>query len=144
MDLIAYRHENWSQVIRPASPHREWMDRSPESFATRCLPLNIANAHGWEILSPIGFAACWNGDMRTQDVTFQFEDPPGHHPPVSMFGQGTFSMHIQALFRTPPGYDLFITGPPNWFKDGVAPLSAVVETDWSPYTFAMSWKFKTF
>jgi hypothetical protein len=29
------------------------MDASPEAFAYRCLPLNIANAHGWGILTPV-------------------------------------------------------------------------------------------
>ncbi|WP_373690517.1 DUF6065 family protein [Sphingobium sp. DEHP117] len=27
------------------------------SFAFPCLPLNIANTHGWQISSPIGFSA---------------------------------------------------------------------------------------
>jgi Family of unknown function (DUF6065) len=29
---------------------RAWMDATDQRFAYRCLPLNIANAHGWEIL----------------------------------------------------------------------------------------------
>src|SRR5690606_32375126 len=40
-----------------------------------------------------------------------------------------------------PGIDLFVTGPLNRPKDGIAPLSGIVETDWSPYTFTMNWKF---
>ena len=32
-------------------------------------------------------------------------------------------------------------GSPNSAKDGVAPLSGVIETDWSPYTFTMNWRF---
>lgn len=31
-------------------------------------------------------------------------------------------------------------GPPSSVRDGIAPLSGVVETDWSPYTFTMNWK----
>ena len=34
-----------------------------------------------------------------------------------------------------------MTGPVNTAKDGIAPLSAVVETDWLPYSFSMSWRF---
>ena len=37
--------------------------------------------------------------------------------------------------------DLFATGPINRPKDGIAALSGIIETDWSPYTFTMNWKF---
>ena len=49
MDLTCYLHPGWSPRIRPAEPTRDWMTNTPKSFAYRCLPLNIANAHGWEI-----------------------------------------------------------------------------------------------
>jgi hypothetical protein len=51
MKLIAYLIDGQTIEIRPASARREWMDQTIDSFAYRCLPLNIANAHGWEILS---------------------------------------------------------------------------------------------
>src|SRR6185503_3221431 len=31
--------------------------------------------------------------------------------------------------------------PPNAAKDGIVPLGGVIETDWSPYTFTMNWRF---
>ena len=68
MDLICYIHPSWRPLIRPAEATRDWMTDSPESFAYRCLPLNIANAHGWEILSPCAFAAQWNGSMTPADI----------------------------------------------------------------------------
>ena len=142
MDLLCYLHPSWAPLIRPAEATRAWMDATPESFAYRCLPLNIANAHGWEVLSPCDAEAYWTGRSGTEDVIVR--PAPGtaaHDAPVSLFGQGTITFHIQALFRTPPGWDLFITGSPNSFKEGVMPLSGVVETDWSPYTFTMNWRF---
>ncbi|MCR5876565.1 cupin-like domain-containing protein [Phenylobacterium sp. J426] len=32
-------------------------------------------------------------------------------------------------------------GPPNAPKDGIGALAGVIETDWSPFTFTMNWKF---
>ena len=61
MDLTCFLHPGWQPLIRPAPAKRDWMDGTPESFAYRCLPLNIANAHGWELLNPCAFDACWNG-----------------------------------------------------------------------------------
>lgn len=142
MDLTCYLHEGWNPRIRPAEATRPWMDGTPEAFAYRCLPLNIANAHGWEILSPCSFEAIWHGGSETRDVTVRVPPHvPEHDRPVSLFGQGTITFHIQGLFRTPPGWNLWISGSPNRPKDGIAPLSAVVETDWAPYTFTMNWQF---
>ena len=142
MDFICYLHPGWDPLVRPAEATRPWMDATPEKFAYRCLPLNIANSHGWEVLSPCDVEAYWTGRPGTEGVIVR--NAPGtaeHNKAVSLFGQGTITFHVQALFRTPPGWDLMITGSPNRPKEGMMPLSGVVETDWSPYTFTMNWKF---
>jgi hypothetical protein len=142
MELTCYLHPGWKPRIRPAEATRGWMDATPEAFAYRCLPLNIANAHGWEVLSPCAFEACWRGGAETRDVVIRVAgDVPPEERPVSLFGQGTITFHIFGLFRTPPGWNLWVGGPPNRPKDGIAPLSGVIETDWSPYTFTMNWRF---
>jgi len=142
MELVAYVFPGWEPRLRPASSRRDWMDASPERFAYRCLPLKMANAHGWEVLSPCGFSASWNGGMRPEDVTIVCD--PGTPPdlaPVALFGQATLTFHVQAILRTPPGWNLWVSGSPNAAKDGISPLAGVIETDWSPYTFTMNWRF---
>jgi hypothetical protein len=117
------------------------MDAAPEAFAYRCLPLNIANSHGWEILTPCGFEVVWNGGMNVEDVVVRAD--PGtrvEDMPVALFGLGTFTFHVQGLFRTSPGWNLWVSGPPNSGKDGAFALAGVIETDWSPYSFTMNWK----
>jgi hypothetical protein len=142
MDLTCYLHPGWEPLIRPAKATRDWMDQTPESFAYRCLPLDIANAHGWEVLTPFAFDACWNGGISVDDIDFRL--PDGVQPdlaPVSIFGQGVLTFHIFGLFRTPKGWNLWVSGPPNQPKDGIYPLTGVIETDWAPYTFTMNWRF---
>jgi hypothetical protein len=63
------------------------------------------------------------------------------HTPVSTFGEGVLTVQIDGLFRTPPGRNLWVGGGPNSPKDGVYPLTRVIETDWSPYPFTMNWRF---
>ena len=126
--------------IRPASSKREWMDATDERFAYRCLPLSMANAHGWVIRCKSGFEAEWNGGTGGQDVQVfapgqEQTEARGH------FGYGILTFSPQAMFRTEPGHNLWVAGPPNSFKDGIQGLSAVVETDWMPYSFSMNWKF---
>lgn len=104
LDPVCHVFSGWEPRIRPAATRRDWMDASPESFAYRCLPLRIANAHGWEILSPCGFEALWNGGPLVEDVTVSLDGPASEiDTPVALFGQGTVTFHIPALFRTPPG-----------------------------------------
>jgi hypothetical protein len=116
------------------------MDATEESFAYRCLPLSIANAHGWEVCCRGGFEAIWNGGEDAEDVqVFPVGDGPakaeGH------FGSGILTFYLRAVFRAEPGHNLWVTGPPNNFKDGIQGLSAVIEADWMPYHFTMNWMF---
>jgi hypothetical protein len=126
--------------IRPAPAEREWMDNSDQKYAYRCLPLNIANCFGWEILCEEGLLATWMEDETTSGVIVQHDSnrvtQAGSH-----FGHGILTFHIPCLFRTEPHINLMATGPINRPKHGIAPLTGVIETDWSPYTFTMNWKF---
>ena len=142
IDLTCYVYPRWAPRLRPAARERDWMEAAPERFAYRCLPLAIANAHGWELLGHTGFAARWNGGAGADAVEIVLDS--GADPakaPVSLFGLGTLTFHVEGLFRTPPGWNLWVGGPPNAAKHGIAPLSGVIETDWSPYSFTVNWRF---
>lgn len=140
MKLIAYVMDGMKIDIRPAPVERAWMDASDQRYAYRCLPLAIANAHGWEILCPSGFAAAWNGRPRIDDLQI-YPDAGTVAPALSHFAQGILTFHLPCLFRTEEGYDLVAQGPVNSPKDGIYPLTGIIETDWAPYTFTMNWIF---
>jgi len=140
MKLTAYLQPGEAPLIRPAPLERAWMDQTPERFAYRCLPLNIANAHGWEVICPARVRAIWFGRPDLPALTIETDAPP-HQRPVSHFGSGILTFHIGCLLHTEPGIELWINGPPNRPKHGIYPLSGVVETDWSPFSFTMNWQF---
>jgi Family of unknown function (DUF6065) len=140
MRVTAYVIDGHQMDIRPAPVERGWMDATGDRFAYRCLPLAIANAHGWEILCRGGFVARWSGGPELGALKI-FGDPGSAPSAVSHFGHGILTFHIPCLFRTEPGVDLFAQGPINRPKDAIAPLSGIVETDWAPYTFTMNWQF---
>jgi hypothetical protein len=141
MKLTAYLIKNDSKVdIRPAPLERDWMEGTPVRFAYRCLPLNIANAHGWEILCARGFSAIWNGGDGLDAISFA-PDPGEGAIGLSHFGSGIMTFHMDCLFRTEAGFDLIVQGPVNRPKDAIYPLSGVIETDWAPFTFTMNWRF---
>ncbi|MDB5313067.1 MAG: hypothetical protein JWO38_7269 [Gemmataceae bacterium] len=125
--------------IEPAPIPREWMDKAPQRFPYRCLPLAIANQCGWVLKCPVGFRAYWYGGPAKEDVELRFDGPPDNRI-MTHFGVGTITFSVPYLFRTPPGINLWVKGPSNWLKDGVQPLEGVVETDWLASTFTMNWK----
>lgn len=144
MKLICYSTDGTHPLLRPAPRFRDWMDATPDRYAYRCLPLNIANACGWQVLLASGFTAVWDGSAATDAITITPDDNrrgPSVHLPISHFGSGILTFHLQALFRTEPGVQLFVTGPLNEAKDGISPLSGIIETDWAPYSFTMNWRF---
>ena len=104
------------------------MDATHQQFAYRCLPLSIANSHGWEVLCPAGFSAVWRGDAALDAITI-IPDPGTAPAAVSHFGHGVLTFHIPCVFRTDPDFDLMVQGPVNRPKDGLYPLTGVVETD---------------
>ncbi|MBV9552810.1 MAG: hypothetical protein JO032_08475 [Alphaproteobacteria bacterium] len=128
-------------LIVPAPLERSWMDRSPQGFAYRCLPLNIANSHGWLILNSAPFVAEWDGRAEIDAVAVRAIGEPAELLASSHFGSGILTFRVNALFRTDPGFDLVVTGPINQPKDAIQPLTGLVETDWTAATFTMNWKF---
>lgn len=127
------------KTIRPAEKRRAWMDATGERFAYRCLPLTIANSHGWEMLCERGFDVVWDGSPGSNGIAVTAHD--GGPPPArGHFGSGIVTIGPHVIIRTPPGYNLWVGGRPNSFKDGAQALSAIIETDWMPFTFSMNWK----
>ena len=140
--LTCYQVYTPGPRIVPGRAARAWMDATPERFAYRCLPLGIANAMGWEILSPCRIEAEWNGGIELDDLTVAIDDPVwgARHFAQSHFGSGILTFHVGYLFRTDPGVGIWARGIPNLPKDGIAPLEGIIETDWLPFTFTMNWK----
>src|SRR5262245_59427937 len=148
MDLICYLIDDHPVDIRPARNDRNWMSETPGAYAYRCLPLSIANGHGWEARCPVTCEAEWNGGPNKDDIQITFEEGTdslvGKKTSTfveSHFGSGILTFNVGVVLRTDPGYDLWVTGPVNDFKDGIQALSAVIETYWMPFIFTMNWKF---
>lgn len=125
--------------LRPNAPTRQWMDETSESFAYRCLPLNIANAHGWSFHLKQDILVHWNG-RNEQDAIAIKSDKPFDGVAASIFGHGIVTFHTHGVFKTEPGWNLMVGGSVNEPKDGISPLTGVIETDWAPYSFTMNWK----
>lgn len=141
MRLTCYPLQTYPPEIRPGRPERDWMDEYTDRHAYRCLPLTIANCTGWEIVAPAAFRATWNGGRDVSDVTVESENDIHKAFVMSMFARGTLTFGPGWLFRTEPGWDMWVGGPPNRIKHGIQPLTGIVETSWLPQPFTMNWQF---
>jgi hypothetical protein len=127
--------EGWQ--LRPAPARRNWMDELPHAY--KCLPLVLANQWGWQLLCPTDVVATWDGSDGLDAL--RIEVPPQYEPAIkSQFGAGIVTFSPPWLFRTPPGWNLYLKGPTNRWKPNCAPLEGVIETWWLNYTFTLNWK----
>ncbi len=122
--------------ILPARASRRWMDAFPDRHAYRCLPLTIANAHGWDLLCPSKAEIIWNGGPRTEDLIVVGD----HAFCRSHFSSGIVTFHTDYIFRTDDGWNLLASGPFNSPKDGASPLTGIMESNWLAYPFTMNWQ----
>jgi len=142
MKVRAFTHGPMVPELRPARPHRDWMDAFHERHAYRCLPLAIANNFGWEVLSPCDLRIDYDGGYGAEAIKISAEDdyPLLSHFAASNFTRGILTLHTGYIFRTDPGWSLLVTGPVNEPKSFMSPMTGVVETDWLPYPFTMNWQ----
>lgn len=142
MKLTCYTLDAGPNEIVPGRTDRDWMDAFDARHPYRCLPLVMANSTGWEILSPCSFTATWTGGPRAEDIRLDPDDDYDiKRVATSHFMRGVLTFHTSYLFKTEPGWDMWVGGPPNTIKDGIAPLTGIVETDWLPFPFTMNWHF---
>ncbi len=142
MQLDCYRVLQRPPPIVPGNSQRDWMDSHDNRHPYRCLPLSMANSSGWEVLCPMDLKIVWNGKKSETALSFFTTGDTANLPSFvgSHFRYGIVTFHTGYLFRTPPGWGTWVMGPPNRPKEGIQPLTGLVETDWLPFPFTMNWQ----
>lgn len=131
--------------LRRAHPQRAWMQDTPGAggstgYASRCLPLLIANQLGWDVVSrrTYVFVPLENGHFLIHPLDGTL---PTAGAPQNNFGGGLVTWPSPWSFETPPGWDLLVLPPVNHLaRPGVTALGALVETDHGITRFTFNWK----
>jgi len=145
MKLIAYKTFEYNcQKLVPAARTRDWMDKTPGSFAYHCLPLVMANSLGWFIINDIPCEMEWDGTEPSSGLRVWPTEPvtevQKYYMPSSHFGSGVVTFHSEFMFWTEKKISIMTKGPANMPKHGIQSLEGVIETDWLPYPFTINWK----
>ncbi|MCK0208090.1 DUF6065 family protein [Starkeya koreensis] len=106
MKLVAYAIGDGVEIVT-VSPERAWMDGARDRSPYSCLPLAIADTHGWELRNPVNFSAMWGGGAGIDDIVVM---PDGEGIARSHFGEGVLTFLVPFVFRTPPEMDLIFQG----------------------------------
>ncbi len=102
-----------------------------------------AEAIGWELRCPYGFEASWNGGPRPEDIHIQLDAPEAGTPPFvrSLLGGGRLSFDPGYQIQTEGPTRLWVRGPVNAPKDGLAALEQIANTSAQPASIAITWQF---
>jgi hypothetical protein len=146
--LEAFRVGPIAPPILPCSPERDWIDKFTKPGVDPCSPVTLANTHGWELLVPAAFEISWNGGPLASDLTVRAIEPfPDDFPfarfAASRLGQGIVSLETGYLFRTPPEWNLLVTGAFNEPIAGIAAVTGVIETGQCNDPLIMHWRMLT-
>lgn len=145
MDFVAYAIPQVTPLpLEPADLKRDWMEGTKALAAAKHPALARGNQAGWVMRCPIDIRFTWNGDMRPHQGLTSFSHDPDRDLYYGIFsnafGHGVLTISVPYLFRTPPGYGLFVRGPANHQVEHMQPLDGLVETDWLESSFTMNWR----
>jgi hypothetical protein len=137
--LTAYLTDTETDVvIRPNDVRRGWVSDETGGNGYRCVPLNMASSLGWSFLTPFTLTIIYDGERL--GISAKDKRIDATRLVTDQFGSGIFTFYVALVFRSPPGHNLFVTGPLNEPRRGATALSAIVETDWAEVNFTMNWK----
>jgi hypothetical protein len=120
--------------INPSNTKRLWMDETQNSHAYRCLPMTAVNSHGWTINLEEECVVEWDG--TDQQGSVKVISGPGEENVAG----GFVTFRFPYIFSTSENFYLWCSGQPNYTRDDMFPLNAIIRTDWYPATFQFTWK----
>ena len=140
MKITAYPSYRGAATLRPASRKRSWQHVGDEIYVA--LALASANGKGFDLLCPHAFEATWQGGPKAEDIDLRVATGDASLAFVqSLQGEGLLTFYPGHQFKTESGQALWVRGPVNAPKDGIAPLEIVIDPSVVPGTFTMHWQF---
>jgi hypothetical protein len=141
MKITAYPLSDQAVAIEPAPNDRAWATET--GAVADDLALSTAGGKGWELRCPYAFEATWNGGPNAEDIAIQLDLPDADAPAFvqSHLGGGLLTFYPGYQFKTEEEQALWVRGPINWPKDGIAALESLVDTSLLLCTVTIHWQF---
>jgi glycosyltransferase involved in cell wall biosynthesis len=136
--ITAYQLHDQAVPITPASSAWPWAGTPTHGD----LDLESAGRMGWELCCPYAVEVTWNGGPAPEDIRISVEGLEGDAPPFvqSQLGGGLLSFHSGYQVQTEGPTNLWVRGPINRPRDGLAPLEQLIDTSVLPCTIVVTWQ----
>ncbi|MCB0176078.1 MAG: glycosyltransferase family 2 protein [Anaerolineae bacterium] len=141
MNIRVYRLYDQAVPLQPAEELQP-QDQANPALADE-LALARAGQQGWQLLCPAAFEATWNGGPQPEDIDIRWAGVATDQPAFvqSHLGQGRLTFYPGYQVKTEEAYVVWLRGPVNRPKDGLAPLEQIVDTSLLPCTIVAEWQF---
>lgn len=125
-------------ILKPLEVKRDWMDNTSDKHAYQCMPLGLVNNYGWGISFPKDISFIWNGNPGPSPENIKIIE--GEEYVYTERGNNLITFKTGLMFKTPENLTLMVYPIPNYFIDGVHPLSVLLNTSFLKGDLHPSWK----
>lgn len=125
--------------LNPMSAKRDWMDKTSEKHAYKCLPVTLANTIGWNLSCTQDIIFTWDGINDQSPDHIKISSPKYAH---AGRGQSTISFDTQLIFRTDVDVSIWIINPVNFFNNDFEIMSSLVSTSFYDNTLPLAIRAK--
>lgn len=128
MSIIKAHLEKDSFNIKQTRVKRDWMDKTWEYHAYKCLPVTITNSIGYEISAPEDIVFIWDGvdDTLPDHITIL----EGEKYCSTSRGNATLSFITNIIFETDQNVSMLHMPVPNYFREDFQVFSTIISTSW--------------
>ncbi|HEY0603901.1 MAG TPA: DUF6065 family protein [Herpetosiphonaceae bacterium] len=136
--ITAYPLSDHAVTLQPAPDTRPCLSQAALSTDRA---FHAANQQGWELLCPYAVEITWNGGSAPEDIDIRIAAPTDAPAFVqSRLGSGLLTFYPDYQLKTGGEQRLWVRGPINRPRDGIAALEQLIDASIVPYTVAVHWQ----
>jgi len=117
---------------------RDWMDKTFDKHAYRCLPVSLSNGLGLGISFPEDISFVWDGITDTSPDHIKILE--GEKYCSLGRGNATLSFNTGLMIKTDENTTMLQMPVPNLFIEGVSPYTTLISTSFFDAPFPCAWR----
>lgn len=138
LEIEIYQSGNAHINFSTLPPNRDWMDKTFEKHAYRCLPVSLSNTLGWTFSFPEDISFIWDGNDSSEQGHVKVLS--GERFVSTNRANATISFETGLWLRTKESVSVLLMPVPNQFIDGVQGFTTIINTSVLSPPIPYAWK----